>query len=74
MEIPRHWRLKAERYRLEGSACPNCGQLTFPPRPVCTRCCVEQAYLWRTERAIPCGLMKEQIPDSIASLPIGAEV
>jgi uncharacterized OB-fold protein len=36
MEIPRHWRLKAQRYRLEGSFCPTCGQLSFPPRPVCT--------------------------------------
>ncbi len=35
MEIPRHWRLKAQRYRLEGSYCPVCGQFTFPPRPVC---------------------------------------
>jgi uncharacterized OB-fold protein len=35
MEIPRHWRLKAQRYRLEGSYCPICGQFTFPPRPVC---------------------------------------
>jgi hypothetical protein len=38
MEIPRHWRLKAQRYRLEGSACPNCGQLSFPPWPVCAQC------------------------------------
>ena len=35
MEIPRHWRLKAQRYRLEGSACQDCGQFSFPPRPVC---------------------------------------
>ena len=35
MEVPRHWRLKAQRYRLEGSICPTCGQLSFPPRPVC---------------------------------------
>jgi uncharacterized OB-fold protein len=35
MEIPRHWRLKAQRYRLEGSSCPICGQLTFPLRMVC---------------------------------------
>jgi len=35
MEIPRHWRLKAQRYRLEGTVCPTCGELTFPPRPVC---------------------------------------
>jgi uncharacterized OB-fold protein len=37
MEIPRHWRLKAQRYRLEGSICPNCGELIFPPRPVCSK-------------------------------------
>jgi len=38
MEIPRHWRLKAQRYRLEGVACPNCGRLIFPPRPICPHC------------------------------------
>jgi hypothetical protein len=38
MEIPRHWRLKAQRYRLEGSACLVCGQHVFPPRPVCLDC------------------------------------
>ena len=38
MEIPRHWRLKAQRYRLLGSTCPTCGQLSFPPRPVCPHC------------------------------------
>ena len=35
MEIPRHWRLKAQRYRLEGSTCLSCGQFMFPPRQVC---------------------------------------
>ncbi len=35
MEIPRHWRLKTQRYRLVGSVCLNCGQFSFPPRPVC---------------------------------------
>jgi Rubredoxin-like zinc ribbon domain (DUF35_N) len=38
MEIPRHWRLKAQRYRLEGSICPICGQPVFPPRPICPFC------------------------------------
>ncbi|MGE5643085.1 MAG: zinc ribbon domain-containing protein [Byssovorax cruenta] len=38
MEIPRHWRLKAQRYRLEGSTCPICGRFSFPPRPVCRDC------------------------------------
>jgi hypothetical protein len=38
METPRHWRLKAQGYRLDGSTCPTCGQLSFPPRPVCLDC------------------------------------
>ncbi len=38
MEIPCHWRLKAQRYRLEGSSCPICKKAIFPPRPVCPHC------------------------------------
>jgi len=38
MENPRHWRLKAQRYRLGGSTCQVCGRLIFPPRPVCLHC------------------------------------
>ncbi len=38
MEIPRHWRLKAQRYRLQGSLCPTCGQPSFPPRRICPHC------------------------------------
>ena len=38
MEIPRHWRLKAQRYCLAGSICPHCGQFNFPLRPVCMKC------------------------------------
>lgn len=38
MQVPRHWRLKAQRYRLEGAACRECGLPTFPPRPVCPHC------------------------------------
>jgi ribosomal protein L32 len=42
MQIAGHWRLKAQRYRLEGSSCQTCGQLTFPHRPVCPRCIPQQ--------------------------------
>lgn len=35
MEIPRHWRLKKQRYLLEGSKCLCCGTLHFPPRELC---------------------------------------
>jgi uncharacterized OB-fold protein len=43
MEIPGHWRLKAQRYRFKGAICPNCGQLMFPPRPVCPHCTARRA-------------------------------
>jgi len=38
MDIPRHWRLREQRYRLEGTSCDSCSQLHFPPRIVCTEC------------------------------------
>jgi uncharacterized protein len=38
MEIPRHWRLKKQRYGLVGEVCPNCDIKIFPPRDVCPNC------------------------------------
>ena len=38
MEIPRHWRLKDQRYKLVGEVCPHCQAKLFPPRDVCTEC------------------------------------
>ena len=38
MEIPRHWRLKQQRYGLVGEVCPNCAAKIFPPRDVCPSC------------------------------------
>jgi uncharacterized OB-fold protein len=38
MEIPRHWRLKKQRYSLVGEVCPHCDAKIFPPRDVCTKC------------------------------------
>nr|WP_290666511.1 Zn-ribbon domain-containing OB-fold protein [Ardenticatena sp.] len=38
MDIPRHWRLHNQRYKLEGSRCTRCGTLAFPPRPICRVC------------------------------------
>ena len=46
MEGPRHWRLKAQRYRLEGMICPKCGQPMFPPRPICMKC---HSTTWRAK-------------------------
>ena len=38
MDIPRYWRLKNQRYRLQGKRCKDCGNLSFPPRLVCRKC------------------------------------
>ncbi|MGE5461763.1 MAG: zinc ribbon domain-containing protein [Syntrophothermus sp.] len=45
MEIPRHWRLKAQRFRLKGRRCPTCDQAIFPPRPVCPHCAIPLARI-----------------------------
>jgi len=38
MEIPRHWRLKKQRYGLVGTVCKKCEKPTFPPREICPTC------------------------------------
>ncbi|NPV57660.1 MAG: Zn-ribbon domain-containing OB-fold protein [Anaerolineae bacterium] len=38
MEMPRHWRLKQQRYALVGEVCPHCDGKIFPPRDVCPYC------------------------------------
>ncbi|MHB2156526.1 Zn-ribbon domain-containing OB-fold protein [Calditrichota bacterium GD2] len=38
MDIPRYWRLRNQRYHLQGAKCEQCGQLYFPPRAVCPAC------------------------------------
>lgn len=38
MEVPRHWRLKKQRYALVGETCPKCDSYLFPPRAVCPVC------------------------------------
>lgn len=37
-EIPRHWRLKKQRYGLVGEVCPHCEHKIFPPRDLCPNC------------------------------------
>ncbi|NSW50873.1 MAG: hypothetical protein HPY85_00010 [Anaerolineae bacterium] len=38
MEVPHHWRLRKQRYQLQGEVCPHCEAKVFPPRPVCPHC------------------------------------
>jgi hypothetical protein len=46
MEIPRHWRLKNQRYKLVGEVCPHCDAKLFPPRDVCPECGLEAKTLY----------------------------
>ena len=46
MDLPRQWRLRDQRYRLEGAACETCGEKMFPPRDLCPKC--------KGERLRPC--------------------
>ena len=38
IRVPRYWRRKAFKYRLEGFRCDECGQFHFSPRIVCRKC------------------------------------
>lgn len=38
MNVPRHWREQVRRYRLLGSKCCDCEEISFPYRLVCPKC------------------------------------
>jgi uncharacterized OB-fold protein len=46
MEIPRHWRLRKQRYALVGEVCPHCDKKIFPPRDICPDCGDEAKSLY----------------------------
>lgn len=46
MDIPRHWRLRKQRYGLVGEVCPHCEAKIFPPRDVCPECGQEAKTLF----------------------------
>jgi uncharacterized protein len=76
MEIPRHWRLKKQRYALIGEVCPHCEAKIFPPRDVCPECAREakteyqfsgrgEVYSYTTVYDAPAGY-EEQAPYTVA--------
>ena len=46
MDIPRHWRLRKQRYSMVGEVCPHCEAKLFPPRDVCPECNQEARTLY----------------------------
>lgn len=46
MDIPRHWRLRKQRYGMVGEVCPHCEAKLFPPRDVCPECGQEARTLY----------------------------
>ena len=76
MEIPRHWRLKKQRYGLVGEVCPHCDVKIFPPRDVCPECGGEaktpfqfsgrgEVYSFTTMTSAPSGF-EEYLPYVVA--------
>jgi uncharacterized OB-fold protein len=76
MEIPRHWRLKQQRYKLVGEVCPHCEAKLFPPRDVCPECGGEaksiynfsgrgEVYSYTTVQDAPAGF-EEYAPYTVA--------
>ena len=37
-KVVNDWRLRGQRYRLEGEVCDHCGETIFPPRDICPAC------------------------------------
>lgn len=47
MDIPRHWRLRKQRYALTGEVCEHCNAKLFPPRDICPECGEEAKTLFQ---------------------------
>jgi uncharacterized OB-fold protein len=37
-KVAHDWRLRGQRYRLEGEVCDHCSAVIFPPRDICPEC------------------------------------
>jgi len=80
MEVPRHWRLKKQRYALVGEICPHCEAKIFPPRDVCPECSGEaktpyvfsgkgEVYSFTRMANAPAGF-EEQAPYTVALIKL----
>ncbi len=80
MDIPRHWRLRKQRYGLVGEVCPHCDAKIFPPRDVCPECGQEaktlysfsgrgEVYSYTTVYEPPAGY-EENVPYTVALIKL----
>ena len=80
MDIPRHWRLRKQRYSLVGEVCPHCDAKIFPPRDVCPECGQEakklysfsgrgEVYSYTTVYEPPAGY-EENVPYTVALIKL----
>ncbi|MEA4811383.1 MAG: Zn-ribbon domain-containing OB-fold protein [Anaerolineaceae bacterium] len=80
MEVPRYWRLKKQRYALQGETCPHCSIKIFPPRDICPECGGEaktpfvfsgkgEVYSYTHMSAAPTGF-EEQSPYTLALIKL----
>ena len=76
INLPQMWRLRDQRYRLEGAQCANCGIRVFPAKKVCPHCKSEEfkpyvfsgsgeVYSFSTLYQAPHGFEKD-LPYSVA--------
>jgi uncharacterized OB-fold protein len=61
MEVPRHWRLKKQRYALVGETCPKCASYLFPPRAVCPVCAQRAKEIQADGQRTPVMALEEQL-------------
>lgn len=47
MHVAQNWRIKTQRYTLQGEICPNCHNKIFPPRDVCPDCAADAKTLYQ---------------------------
>ncbi len=50
MRVAQTWRLKGQRYALQGTKCENCQNVMFPPREVCPHCQARNAAAYQNEQ------------------------
>lgn len=69
------WRSQAQRYRLQGAICPDCGQVSFPPRARCLACPPPSAYVYAEESPQAWGSAEGLVDQrsGVDSAPAGAD-